>query len=266
MEINRRLYFLHIPKTGGRSIDGCIGETLDSLGIPRYYRDGLRVEGQIDFNDYVYIQRHIGTYPIGKTKNLDVAVILRDPIDRSISNFLFIHDGYLKNNPQYENCDSLVERLKYYLFEDSEHTSQNNIQSRFICNTMSDDLFNHLFFGKQTSLEYTRKTNCGYIEDSNTEIEFAKQQLDSFSIVGTNDCHSFFLEQICNWFEKNYNININRQKYSRINNSSLYFNAVKYDTKLLRSLLTKQELNRIEKNNAVDCELYEYAKNINLSQ
>jgi len=262
MEINRRLYFLHIPKTGGRSIASDIGETLDSFGIPRYYKDGMRIEGEINFNDYVYIQRHIGTYPIGKTENLDVSVILRDPIDRSISNFLFIYDGYLKSNSQYENCDSLVERLRYYLFEDSDHLSQNNIQSRFICNKMSDDLFNHLFLGKEIPSKYIKKTNGGYIEDINTNIEFAKQQLNAFLIVGTNDFHHIFLEKIYAWFEVNYNIKINNKKYSVINKSSLYHDGLEYNTKLLRNLLTKQELGRIEKNNTMDCELYEYAKTL----
>ena len=206
-----------------------------------------------NLSKYNYIQAHIGTYPIDKINNLSIACMVRNPIDRSISNFLWIYEKLLKYNKKYLNYSEMVDKLKYYLFEDDFYFEHNNIQTRFICNQS-----NNIVFEKNINYEEWSKNWC--LQNTNTSFEFAKKQINSFDIVGTLDNFNYFNNQIEQWFINNYNINFVKKTNAKILESNL--NNI-YTTKYLKSLLTKKDMNAIINNNDLDFKIYNYVKEKN---
>ena len=206
-----------------------------------------------DLSEYNYIQAHIGTYPINKIENLSIACMLRDPVDRSISNFLWIYEKLLKHDKKYLNYSSMINKLKYYLFEDDFYFDHNNIQTRFLCNKSKEVVFNNPINYKEWS-----KNWC--LENNNTDIDYAKKQLDSFDIIDTLDNFNSFNNKIENWFMNNYSINFTKKIESKILESKI---DNIYTTKYLKSLLTKKDIDAIINNNILDFEIYNYVKEKN---
>jgi hypothetical protein len=244
------LYILHIPKTAGSSIIANVLSNTQEYGIkslpnkpPPYNKD---------LSDYDYIQAHLGTYPIGLIKNLTVGCMLRNPVDRSISNFLWIYEKLLKDNEKYLKYKTVEDKLRYYLFEDTFYFDHRNIQARFICNNPNDDIFN--------ITDYKEWSKNWYLKNENTTFEFAKQQLDSFDFIGTTDNFLAFLKNVEDWFFKNHNIVFKNDISSKILKSNLY---QKYTTETLKTNLQQDEIRAIIDNNNIDFGLYNYVKEKN---
>lgn len=206
-----------------------------------------------DLSEYNYIQAHIGTYPINKINNLSVACMLRDPVDRSISNFLWIYERLLKNDKKYLKHSKIINKLKYYLFEDDFYFEHNNIQTRFICNESKNIVF-------EKNIDYRDWSKSWCLKNTDISFEFAKNQIDSFDIVGTLDNFNYFNDQIEKWFLNNYNINFVKKSNIKILESNL---DNMYTTKYLKSLLTKKNIYDIINNNALDFKIYNYVKEKN---
>ena len=279
----RTLYLLHVPKCGGIAVNYTIYKTLNENGIP-WYPATRSLEGQLlhrnNFNDYAYIQGHLGTYPIGLVDNLDVAYICRNPVDRSISNFAWLWmTNVIQSKEDYLDIEDISEKLKHYLFNDEFYFPHRNIQSRFICNKPSDNTFKYMFdreFLTQEELaaceleknSHVNKTQNWYIPDTNTSIEYAKSQIDSFNILGTTDNHDQFVEKVVDWFQENYQIDSRAEDYEyriktgiKINESKLNINdSETINTEDLKSMLSAKEIKKIETNNNLDMEIYLYVK------
>ena len=206
-----------------------------------------------NLSEYNYIQAHLGTYPINKINNLSVACMLRDPVDRSISNFLWIYERLLKNNKKYLNYSEMINKLRCYLFEDDFYFEHNNIQTRFICNESNDIVF-------EKNIDYKDWSKNWCLKNTNTTFEFAKKQIDSFDIVGTLDNFNYFNSEIEKWFLNNYKTNFIKKSNIKILESNL---DNIYTTKYLKSLLTTKEIDAIINNNDLDFKIYSYVKEKN---
>lgn len=249
--MTKKLYFLHIPKTGGMNILAKIKG--NSNLNPFIGSTDSTIE---EFNSSNFIIGHFGKTPITKNENISVACMVRNPIDRSVSNFIHSYNNAIQNiqdNEIYKTIEKIEDKLKYYLFEDDFYFEHNNIQTRFICNQS-----NNIVFEKNINYEEWSKNWC--LQNTNTSFEFAKKQINSFDIVGTLDNFNYFNNQIEQWFINNYNINFVKKTNAKILESNL--NNI-YTTKYLKSLLTKKDMNAIINNNDLDFKIYNYVKEKN---
>jgi len=262
MEVHSRLYLLHIHKTGGTSVLHNVKDVLDKNGIPWYPKPEVPQQMISDFNRFVYIQRHIGLYPIGKAENLSIACILRDPVERIVSNFAWTFKAYVKDNPKYLKFNSIDEKLRFYLFEDDDHKSQNNTQTRYLCNSISEELFFDLFNCGPREYHKHNKTNGAFMPDTFTDIELAKHNLSSFDIVGTINNHKNFVHKIHGWFQDKYNLEFEEYKDIRENSGLIDFDGEQYSSKRLFQMLSQSEIDRVRDANQLDQEIFEHAKNL----
>jgi hypothetical protein len=263
----KQLYFLHIPKTAGRFVKENIRATLNKYKINSY--TNTHYPHNVDLNDQAYIAGHFGTYPINVVKDLDVACIVRNPIDARISYFNFIYEPQFAGQKEYDSIESYVDKLRYYLFNDPNAASHKNYQARFICNPTDSRIFNVSKFLREDEaiLEQEGKFNDGkvftwFVDNNKTSLDFAKEQIDSFNIVGTVDNIDLFMQKKQKWFEDNYSVTINWNKQNKVNASEVIYNGVEYTTEKLKGMLTEDEKQAILDQNDIDYAIYNYIKEI----
>jgi len=272
LEINKKLYFLHIPRVGGMAITHMVNATLDTNNIARYpskfFVNNLNLEQPLNFNNYLFIQRHLGTYPIGKAKNLDVACLFRDPLERIVSNFHLAWNKFIIGNPKYEIFDEIEDKLKYYLIDDEQHKLQNNLQTRYICNSIEECVAQIRFNETPMLKKYTddfnlidKSTHSWHILNNQTSVEFAKKQIDSFSIIGISEKHDDFKNKIKDWFLNNYGLILNDSfVINKINQTLINYKNKQYLNSDLIAMLNDNDKKNILKNNQMDFEIYNYVK------
>jgi hypothetical protein len=263
----KQLYFLHIPKTAGRFVKENIRTTLYANDINSY--TNTHYPHNVNLNDQAYIAGHFGTYPIDVVKDIEVACIVRHPVDARISYFNFIYEPQFAGQKEYDSIDSYVDKLRYYLFTDPNAASHKNYQARFICNPTDSRLFNASKFIREDEaiLEQEGKFNDGkvftwFVNNDKTSLEFAKKQIDSFSIVGTVDNIDEFMSKKQKWFKDNYGVTINWNKEKRVNPSEVTYNGVEYTTSKLKEMLTEEEKQSILDKNDIDYAIYNYVRSI----
>jgi hypothetical protein len=257
----KSLYFLHIPKTMGLFVQESITPILSKNNIPFYTNN--QQPHDVDFTQNAFIGCHIGRYPIENVPGIDVAVMVRNPVDRSVSHFNYIHDIMLSERKEYSSISNYIDRLKFYLFEDPNFINQRNIQSRFICNSPDSRIFNtEEYYLNEISINNNERTKQGgftwFISNDKTSLDFAKSQIDSFKIVNTSEDLNLFMLKINNWFNENYNLSIPYDTSVVINESIVSFDGNDYKTSDLISMLSNDEINQIVNNNTLDNEIYKY--------
>lgn len=258
--MNKKLYFLHIPKTGGQTLIHNIMPVLDFYNI-KYYKNTLPPHTE-DLNNNVFLSGHFGTYPLEYLNGFDVACIFRDPVERSLSNFNYIYP-ILKDREEYYSINSYADKLKYYLFEDPNFIFHRNLHARFICNSADPFIFKYEDWSHEPNRDKIAKhlmTRDWFIDNKKTNIEFAKKQIDSFQIVGTMENHKKFMTDVSSWFKENHRVGIPYNDELVLNKSKTEYFGKVYETEDLKKMLSKIEYNRVIENNSLDCEVYEYAR------
>lgn len=279
------LYMWHTPKTGGLAISVImmVLRGRQEFSVFPNYNPNLGFDPSFD---YSYIQAHYGTLPVDKNPELDTAILIRDPLDRSVSNFIWLYmENVLTDMEPYKSIDSMEDRLRHYLFEDQTFLMHRNMQTRFLSNGIAEETVNFLHGTDKTTpiADDTSHPNIyihWYIPDNNTSIESAKSQIDRATILGVTDNHDQFTEQVLNWFKSNYDLDLSEIYYAELerlkNSKSMiagrdldpYLNfstytdsdGTTYTTQSLKSLLTQDDIDQIYANNSLDLELYNYAK------
>lgn len=253
-QTHKQLYLLHIPKTGGTSVSATLGHSLDEAGLP--WHKNARPPHNYDFSEFVFIDSHLGNCPKVISEETAVACLVRNPVDRSISNFLWIYDSVLMQKQKYQELQSIVERLKYYLFTDKDYEFHKNIQSKFICNSVSTSVFSSDF-----TFDYEDYSKTWFIDDSSVSTELAIQNLNSFQIVGITENHDKFMDEISEWMFLNTGLTVNKENYKFALKSQIEDMGNIITTNSLASELSALDIERIVKNNEHDFEVYEYIKN-----
>ena len=216
MTTNKTLYFLHIPKTAGMTIAVTLAQFLNQNGLSKYPPTPPPHEDIS--SEYAFIQGHLGRYPISKIQNISVATLVRDPLDRAISNFLYIYDRVLYSRIEYSSLDTMELRLKYYLFEDPIYISHRNIQSKFICSEPEVNMFKDIPSDQES--DYLTRSKQWYLKDIDINFELVKENVDNFEIVNTTNKIDTFVQRIVDWFNTNYE----NLEFKTLNNQNFYIN------------------------------------------
>jgi len=262
VKMNKRLYFLHIPKTGGINISTSV-----FLNKNISFFNTSNIKTLEDFYSSKYIYGHMGKTPIEKNPGIDVACLFRNPLERSVSHFIHTYNySYSKivENKNYINIKTIEDKLKYYLFEDSYFATVANFQSKSIFNIMKNEVFENMF-KKPDNPEYEiiTKTNIlWYLLDQEFSFEDVKNIVDYFKIIGTTENYGSFFEKINNWFLDNYNEEI----FTITNISSVLIDEelTEHTTLSLLNSLTEDEKEKFKNINELDYKLYDYIKNKNV--
>ena len=261
MTINKTLYFLHIPKTAGMTSGVDLGQFLVANNLPKY-PPSSPPHGDVS-SEYAFIQGHLGRYPISKIDNLSVATLVRDPLTRAISNFLYIYERVLANKEEYLNLKTIEAGLKYYLFDDPNYVGHRNIQSKFICSEPEENIFKDLPVDGQ--LDYENRSKQWHLKDIEITPELVKSYVDEFDIVNTTLNVPLFVNRLVNWFNTNYPDLETKSLSSEIfniNNSLVTFGNKNYSTESLIFSLSDEEVAKFLDLNSIDFELYEYVYNL----
>jgi hypothetical protein len=258
----KKLYFLHIPKTAGQFITKSIGLSLDKNGIDNYFLHNGQFVSEKKLKECVFVAGHFGTFPTDVVNDMEAVTILRDPVQRAVSQFNFLYEQRYRH--LYRNIDGYINRLKFYLFEDENMFALRNYQARFLCNPAnkrrfeSQQEFDNLLEEFLVHFE-AGAPNTWFVENELTSLSLAKSKLDSMSMVGTFDNLDKVLKKINAWFLDSYGVEIEYTK-DKINVSSISENGVNYTTEDCVEMLSKEEISRFRQINSIDQELYEYAK------
>ena len=261
----KQLYFLHIPKTAGKYVSENIKRSLDENNISHHIT--THHPNNNNFINKSYISLHAGKYPLDVIDGLDCATIIRNPIEARVSYFNFIYNRSLVSREEYSIIESPIDKLRYYLFHDSNFELHNNYQSRFICNSADKRSFSPMSFYKEHYEEMMfpflkeGKAFTWFINNDNTSLENAINNIKSFEIVNTLDRIDLFEESISKWFLKNYGIGIDFDHEKTINKSGTdYGDGNIVTTEMMLQMLTDDDKRKIIDNNSIDNYIYGYVK------
>jgi uncharacterized protein YneR len=259
----KQLYFLHIPKTAGKflsaSIEKSIPENKKTLYISTHFPNNKEF-----LKDKIYISAHAGMYIPETIENIDVATIVRNPINARASYFNFIYHMYLDKRKEYLDLNTMREKFLYYLFEDNNFLSHNNYQSRFLCNSSNPKSWDRKEYFKSSN-ELLKKYYDGqgfdwFVGDEKTSLDLAISNISKFKIKNTVDRMDLFLKNISEWFLDNHNLAIKFNKDDKINESVSTFKGDSYSSKDLIEMLSKDDIEKILKLNSIDYAVYNFVK------
>lgn len=244
-----------------------------------------------NFNDYKFINSHFGVTPLD-LENFDTAVLLREPLDRVISNFTwFLINSTFNYKDGYAGL-SLEQKLRRYLFEDEAYLVHNNLQTKFLTGIVNkENLEQHyrynythenspvvspeIFASPQTIYEHTlaKRTEDWFLTNEEFSISAAKSNLDKCLIVGITDRHDEFMVKIFDWIKTNWGFDWQEEFNSIVAEKTAesgfpYYNygsftdgdGKTYTSADFRAMLTEAEIAQIYSDNSLDLELYNYAK------
>jgi Sulfotransferase family len=271
---NKQLYFMHIPKAGGMSLMATLEPVLRASGLP-YFMHRYTDDSCTDLNTCVFLQGHFGLYPLTKNSKFETAILLRDPLDRAVSNFAMLHRmNVLDKSAEYLSLETLEEKLKYYLFEDVLTTNHRNIQSRFMSTSGDYSILNIIFdpaanTHKQNEKakaalqpsNYSKKARQWFLGDAPLNWESVKSTIDNASILGTTENHNGFVDKVIKWLQNNYPQHITTDlvpEHLTANTSGL----AGHSTENLKALLSDDDKAKVYEYNYIDARAYRYVQQL----
>jgi hypothetical protein len=126
MNAQRKLIFLHLPKTGGSSVVNALHQIYGLEHSQLVLADDDPALDQAIEAEKPFIHGHISVKGLHKAQAWYTATVLRDPVDRVVSRYVHLVFG------AHDNLKA--EREKYQNFEDYlESTYANNWQCQMLC-------------------------------------------------------------------------------------------------------------------------------------
>ena len=142
------LLFIHIPKTGGTSLENYLKKTYKETLFSGYGNNILPEDdlqkNSLQHQTYSTIYKYRDILEVDFNSNLKVITIVRDPYDRIISD-LFFFELIKKDN----TCETVYNIIKDYLYKDC-YDNHNIPQYKFITNSNEELIENIKIFRTET--------------------------------------------------------------------------------------------------------------------
>jgi len=219
---------LHIPRCSGIYIKSHIVNDLRAKKIPFFATNHGEVFPET-FTDKKFISGHFGTTPLKYRNDLITICLVRDPVDRFISNFIYMHRSY-----KGAHLDAQLEQWM-------ENPVQHNLQARSLNKPLNEQLYNSKDHGTLRALD-------GWcLEDGDINMSEVKSLLDSMYLLDTLENHDKFISNLNELVYKTYGF------YSFSNRNQLNENFRKM-------AIPDRIKNKIEELNSLDMEIYDYVR------
>ena len=227
------MYHLHVPRTSGTYVKNNVLPHLITGGVEHFASNRSQIDLE-QIKNSKFVIGHFGLMPIDYMTDVDVFCILRDPVERFISDFKYTSKITERNG-------TAEEKLNHLLYE-NQSDLQSNIQSKFLSGRINVDKFN------LDPARYIHSSRNGwFIENYSKDINVIKRNIDKINCY-TMDNHSRF-----------------KSDFNKSLNKNFGFTTFKHDDKANQSQdvgisLTKSQISRIEDLNRLDMEVYEYVR------
>lgn len=219
---------IHIPRCSGIYIKTHIVNDLKVRGI-EYFASNHSEIFPYKFENKKFISGHFGLTPLKYRKDLINICLVRDPVDRYISNFIYMHSGFKGAH------------LESKLDEWMENKDQYNLQAKSLSKNIDENLYNSLDHGTFRAL----KGWC--FEQGDININEVKSFIDSIHLIDTVENHHSFISKLSNLCQDVYGFN------SFSNRNAINENYAKIS-------ISNSTRSKIEELNSLDMEVYEYVK------
>ena len=227
-----RIYHLHIPRCSGVYVREHVLPNLKANDISFFASHHMELKKD-DLAYKNFISGHFGTTPI-QGANQIIFTMLRNPVDRYISNFLYI--------TKFNNEKEMYNKLDLWINDPKVLALQSNLQYKMLSN--STDI---RWYNESDKNVYQRAEN-GWCLDSNSFTN-PKSVLDKCEIVGLVDEHESFLKKLNILLENNYGF-------------TTFLNNKKMNINLKKIQVSESIKKKIAEINSLDMEMYEYARSI----
>lgn len=248
------LYFLHMAKTSGISLQE---ELKDVFKDEQMFINTVQYLNDEDMLNSKLISGHFATYPIDlfkkNNKKINAVTIVRDPIDRALSFFMF-RFKFLNATMGRETDFPTSRQFDFFLCDVKNLNFISNFQSRSITSSLNVEKLNPVsdkyINGSIDRYQLTVKMfgNCHFLESSSNGSMW-KNNLNKFDIIGTVDHRDLFLNKLKDLLERN-------EYESSFKNITK--NISPFVAQEVRKILTKSQINKLIELNQYDFELYDF--------
>jgi hypothetical protein len=242
--ISDKIYFNHIPKTGGRFLNQIIHS---SNQIKTYFIADDEDLSLVEYNNYDCFVGHLGTFPNNMFNNLKTCTLIRNPVDRLVSHYAHFYNSLNKTN------DQVLYDFNRWIFNDYQDIFiKTNFQSKCLTNSVLPKI-NKLPVDKndffRNGWRYTK---------NDTNYTSAKKYLDMCELVLTTENITDNLPNILKFLNV---LDVSKTDIMKVltTNFSEYKNPM---SRFILHNLTKLQINKIKELNSIDIKIYEYAKTL----
>jgi hypothetical protein len=247
-------YFMHMAKTSGISLQE---ELKDVFEDDQMFINTVQYLNDVEMLNSKLISGHFATYPIDlfkkNNKNINAVTIVRNPIDRAISFFIFrfkLYDAMMGRKTEFPTS----RQFDLFLYDMKNLDFITNFQSRSISSSLNTEKLNPIsnkyINGSIDRYQLTVEmfSNCHFLERSSNGSMW-KNNLNKFNIIGTVDHRDTFLNKLTDLLENN--------EYSS-SFKNIKKNISPFEVQEIKKVLTKSQINKIVELNNYDFELYDF--------